>query len=422
MITYIVKTAIQVSQDFRNLAGDLANPTTVVLTVRSPSGTVTTPSLTNTSTGVYAGMITFDEAGEWTWWWQADGTIIVAGDGRAYARLDATTTASDSAIIATGHPLTEASTTVLGHVKVDGTTITADADGVISAIGAPPSGTAGGVLSGTYPDPSFAADMATQAELYTAIAGRQPLDADLTAIAALSTTTYGRSLLMLADAAAGRASLGLDTPRDLTRVWLQEEFSTGSNANGSVGALGWAFSGGTITMQTSEAGRPGIIRRDTGATINTNATLSARFTAGAGSFHANDTFDVVWIVRVNTVDANTQVRAGAGNDITANPPNDGVYFEKLAADTNWFSVTRSGGTQTRTDMGVAVTTGWVRLRVRRSSGSAIAFSIDGGAETTHTTNIPGTAQMPGAQIFNTAAASKTIDYDYFDLLITGLSR
>lgn len=37
----------------------------------------------------------------------------------------------------------------------------------------------------------------------------QPLDSDLTAIAALSTTTYGRAFLALADAAAGRSALGL---------------------------------------------------------------------------------------------------------------------------------------------------------------------------------------------------------------------
>lgn len=40
-------------------------------------------------------------------------------------------------------------------------------------------------------------------------AASQPLDADLTAIATLATTTYGRSLLALADAAAGRSVLGL---------------------------------------------------------------------------------------------------------------------------------------------------------------------------------------------------------------------
>lgn len=43
----------------------------------------------------------------------------------------------------------------------------------------------------------------------TAQAASQPLDSDLTAIAAVATTTYGRALLALADAAAARAALGL---------------------------------------------------------------------------------------------------------------------------------------------------------------------------------------------------------------------
>lgn len=42
-------------------------------------------------------------------------------------------------------------------------------------------------------------------------AASQPVDSDLTAIAALSTTAYGRALLALADAAAGRTALGLGT-------------------------------------------------------------------------------------------------------------------------------------------------------------------------------------------------------------------
>lgn len=54
-------------------------------------------------------------------------------------------------------------------------------------------------------DPNFAASIAAQ------IAGKQPLDADLTAIAALATTSYGRALLTLADAAALTAALNAFT-------------------------------------------------------------------------------------------------------------------------------------------------------------------------------------------------------------------
>jgi hypothetical protein len=44
-----------------------------------------------------------------------------------------------------------------------------------------------------------------------AAAGAQAADSDLTAIAALTTTSYGRAFLALADAAAGRTALGLGT-------------------------------------------------------------------------------------------------------------------------------------------------------------------------------------------------------------------
>lgn len=54
-----------------------------------------------------------------------------------------------------------------------------------------------------------AADATTKAN--AAQAASQPLDSDLTAIAALTTTSYGRAFLTLGDAAAARTALGLGT-------------------------------------------------------------------------------------------------------------------------------------------------------------------------------------------------------------------
>lgn len=68
-------------------------------------------------------------------------------------------------------------------------------------------------LTGTIDDARIPASIARDSEVSSAISALssvyQPLDSDLTAIAALTTTSFGRGLLELANAAAGRTALGL---------------------------------------------------------------------------------------------------------------------------------------------------------------------------------------------------------------------
>ena len=201
-----------------------------------------------------------------------------------------------------------------------------------------------------------------------------------------------------------------------------DDFMGGLTTNGNVGTLAWGSQLGSLSAVTTEAGHPGIVRKESSTSSGTVSSL--RLLAGntSNSVYASDTFDMTTLIRVNTNDANTNLKIGLMSDFTTSSPVRGAYFEKLAADTQWFGVTRESSTQTRTAAIANVTTGWVKLRVRRIDGSSIGFTLDGGTEVVATTNLPTSDVSPGYQVWNSAAANKTIDIDYFHMKITGLSR
>lgn len=200
---------------------------------------------------------------------------------------------------------------------------------------------------------------------------------------------------------------------------LQDDFISGGTGGGNVGALGFNLSGGTTTVLASEANRPGLIRRDTSAVINTFTSISISSTSSA--FDPAVVNSLTWITRLNTNDANTSVKIGSQGSAFTIAPAAGEYFEKLAADTNWFCVTRQGGVETRTDSGVAVNTSFNTFKYTNNI-SSVEFRINGSVVCTHTTNLPTSFINPTVAIQNTAAAAKTIDIDYFEFSITSLSR
>lgn len=58
------------------------NPTTVVLELRDPLGTVTTPGVSNASTGVYKALVTPAIAGIWSVRWAGTGAVTAATEDR----------------------------------------------------------------------------------------------------------------------------------------------------------------------------------------------------------------------------------------------------------------------------------------------------------------------------------------------------
>lgn len=202
-------------------------------------------------------------------------------------------------------------------------------------------------------------------------------------------------------------------------IELYDEFSLGGVSSGGIGMLGWTSGSGTIVAAVSEANRYGVINLSTGVVSGTQARIN---------FAVNPAIDpgmatiLTWAVRLNTNDANTTVRYGAINSVAASPPADGIYIEKLDADTNWFCVTRAGGTETRTDSTVAVNTSFNTFTYTRNT-SGVQFAINYvNVCSVMTTNIPTTFISPIVFLINSAVADKNADIDYFKIQIFGLSR
>jgi hypothetical protein len=124
---------------------------------------------------------------------------------------------------------------------------------------------------------------------------------------------------------------------------------------------------------------------------------------------------------------NADHRIGFGTQGTNFPDNDGVYFEHLNADANWFAVCRSGAAQTRTDTGVAwvnqgyLNGSWTKFRIVWTHGTDVKFYINGVLVATISTNIP-TQEMWVFFSSTASALNSWWNMDYYWLKFTGLVR
>ena len=197
---------------------------------------------------------------------------------------------------------------------------------------------------------------------------------------------------------------------------VEEEFLSGGTF---IGQYGWTFSGGTASYAISENNHNGICQRDTSAVATTLSYL--RLGATDDEIDPSLIQSILFVIRPNQNDSDTQLRIGAMAPFGSNPPTNGIYFEKLYADTNWFFVTRAGGAQNRIDTGVQVIVDWATLTHKRTETGVDGY-IDGRLVAQATLTIPTSLVSPGTQIINQAAASKTLDHDYFQMYVTGLTR
>lgn len=63
-----------------------ADPTAVVLRVRTPAGVTSTPVAVKDGVGLYHHDLTLDTAGEWLYRWEGTGAVATAEEGTIYVR------------------------------------------------------------------------------------------------------------------------------------------------------------------------------------------------------------------------------------------------------------------------------------------------------------------------------------------------
>lgn len=202
------------------------------------------------------------------------------------------------------------------------------------------------------------------------------------------------------------------------QLMLQDDFVCGTQTTGSIGQLGWSCGAGIITVAGGSATNPGIYRLATGPVAGIIARLTLNTSALLSLLNEHE---LVWIARLNTNDMQVAVRYGLGSSPSAAVFSDGIYFEKLETDTNWFCVTRSKGIQTRTDTGIAVTNAMTRVSYVRST-TDVKFFVGDILVATHTTNLPSVMGTPFIQIFTTTSTDKHLDVDYFEMSMNGVAR
>lgn len=206
---------------------------------------------------------------------------------------------------------------------------------------------------------------------------------------------------------------------------IVDEFLMGSLETGEIGALGWSFLNGSVSG-VNAAGRPGIVRRTSGATANQVASFFAGNAGTQGILQFGDVDEITWIVSPTTAGADFTIRVGFFDDLTTLGNPVGAHFERLSTDTNWFAkCTIPGTSSTRADTTVALTAGgWFKLKVRRITNTNYGFTINGGTEISITTNTPAstTATNFGMQIIPTTTTARVADIDFMSLKTRSISR
>lgn len=80
--TYLLGNIVQLSSTFTDINGNLINPTTVTVSVKTPLATIDTPAASTSSTGIYTATYTPLYAGIYFYLFNGTGAATAAAQGQ----------------------------------------------------------------------------------------------------------------------------------------------------------------------------------------------------------------------------------------------------------------------------------------------------------------------------------------------------
>jgi hypothetical protein len=127
----------------------------------------------------------------------------------------------------------------------------------------------------------------------------------------------------------------------------------------------------------------------------------------------------IFLIQADETSSSYSFKCGLSSDPETHPAAEEAVFEKATADTTWFYRTRASGTSsTRVDSAVAISTGWIAFKLRKS-GSTWYFStastlsgLTGATESSIATNIPAGASRPFCSSTAAVGGWKGMYWDY----------
>lgn len=258
---------------------------------------------------------------------------------------------------------------------------------------------------------------------------------------------------------------GTCDPFDLTKLCIVEEFMTGTNTSGQVGANGLRFtavSSGTLTAlgqnTLGQSDHPGTFR--IGSTTSANSGGVVHFSNTSSKDSAFNTYDWLnkpwklrWIVKTDSV-SDTRIRvglSGASSAIAPSTSEPSIIFrydtDAAFADNtkntvgSWVaqfcaynSTTCADTTGVYKVLNVQPTTNWALFEIERGSDGTFTWRLNGtdvatmcasGCDmTTPSVNTPLTANTmtPSVNFGISGSSTRYLYLDYLSIYMTGLTR